>query len=111
LNKFSCFVDISPYESPLLVQFRRFSIVLGQDRSPIGDTIASLVVQPIVNIDEVHHAAHLRFPQSTFWALAQVGSAPCGGFRSKIPVETLFNDFFSHHQGMNRSGSGFAQRF
>jgi hypothetical protein len=43
------------------------------------------------------HTTHLY----TLWALAQVGSGPCGGFRSQDPVETLFNDFFSLNQGLH----------
>jgi hypothetical protein len=30
-------------------------------------------------------------PITTLWALAQVGSAPCGGFRSKNAVQTLIH--------------------
>jgi hypothetical protein len=39
-----------------------------------------------------------------------VGSAPCGGFRSKHPVETLFNDFFTLNQGMKRVCTAFLER-
>jgi hypothetical protein len=46
----------------------------------------------------------------TLWALAQVESAPCGGFRSKNPVETLFNDIFSLNQGMKRVCTAFLER-
>jgi hypothetical protein len=47
---------------------------------------------------------------TALWALAQVGSAPCGGFRSKNPVEILFNDFFSLNQGMKRVCTAFLER-
>jgi hypothetical protein len=60
------------------------------------------------------HSATAAYVQNnalpTLWALAQVGSAPCGGFRSKHPVETPFNDFFSLNQGMKRVCTAFLER-